>query len=151
MRVTAPLKMNEDEIKKKMKEAEEFGEEDKKAYELATAKNEAESMIYITKKTETDLKDKLSKEQYDKLEKGRKALEDAMLSNDVQKIKSETENLQKALSEIGASAYQQAGPDMPGQGNSEEKGYEHVKKKKKKSGEEDVVEGEYEKVDEDKK
>lgn len=149
MRVTAPLKMNDDEIKEKMSEAEKFAEDDEKRYEVATAKNEAESMLYLAKKTIDELKDKLSKEQYDKISAAKKKLEDVMVGEDVKKIKEETADLKKALQEAGAAAYQQAGPGVaPPPPGGEEKGYEQIKKRKK---EEDVVEGEYEKVDEEKK
>ena len=148
MRVTAPLKMNDDEIKKKMEEAEQFSEKDRQELEFAQAKNDAEAMIYLAEKTVKDLKDKLSKDQFDRIDAAKKKLQDALTSKDVPKIKEETENLKKALSEVGASAYQQAGPRVgsppPG---SEEKGYEQIKKKPK---DDNVVEGEYEKVDDEK-
>jgi molecular chaperone DnaK len=145
MRVTAPLKMPEDEIKEKMAEADKFAEEDRKALELVTAMNEAESIVYVANKTVEELKDKLSKDQFDKINGAKKALEDAMTSKDVGRIRTETENLKKAMQEVGTAAYQQAGagPQPP----PGEKGYEQVKKKKKG---EDVVEGEYEKVEDDK-
>ncbi len=150
MRVTAPLKMPEDEIKDKMEEAERFAEKDEAELELAQAKNEAETMTYVADKTIKELKDKLSKEQYDKISAAKKKLEDAMTGKDVGKMRAETENLKKVLQEAGASAYQEAGPSVGGSQPPPggEKGYEHVKKKKK---DEDVVEGEYEKVDEEKK
>lgn len=150
MRVTAPLKMSDDEIKSKMSEAEEYAEKDKQELELVTAKNEAESMIYVADKTVKELKDKLSKDQFDKISAAKKKLEDAVSAKDVAKIRAETENLKKALQEAGASAYQSAGPGVGGgepPPGSNEKGYEQIKKKP----DEDVVEGEYEKVDEDKK
>lgn len=176
MRVTAPLKMRDEEIKEKMAEAEAHADSDKAAYELATARNEAESMLYVAKKTVTEFKDKMSKEQYDKVSAVQKALEDSMKGTDAGRIRADTEALKKALEEIGGSMYQQqgaggggpgaGGPDMggtagpgPGTGNPEQgaggggMGYEHIKKGKKKggSGEDDVVEGQYEKVDEGKK
>jgi molecular chaperone DnaK len=170
MKVIAPLKMADSEIKAKMADAERFSDEDKKAYELATAKNDAESMVYVTKKTITELKDKMSKEQYDKATAAQTKVEDAMKGEDIAKIRAETEALKKVLEEIGGSMYQQQGGQ--GTGNSEsnfggagtgpetgngkqgtEHGYEHIKKGKKKGkgghkgNEEDVVDGKYEKVD----
>jgi len=169
MRVTAPLKMRDEEIKQKMAEADKHAEQDKAALELATAKNEGESMVYLAKKTIDEFKDKMSKEQFDKISSSQKKLEDALSSSDVGRIRAEVENLKKALEEIGGSMYQQqggpsegpgAGPEAggpeagtPGQGSGGNgpgagKGYEHIKKGKKKGGSgEDVVEGEYEKVD----
>jgi molecular chaperone DnaK len=172
MRVTAPLKMAEEEIKAKMADAEKFADADKKAYELATARNEAESMIYVSKKTIDEFKDRISKDIYDKITTAQKKLEDAMMGEDVGRIRSETENLKKALQEVGGAMYgQQGGPGMgpgasgsppPETGNGDAgtggsgpdagggKGYEHIKKGKKKGHGENVVEGEYEKVEEEK-
>ncbi len=150
MRVTAPLKMSDDEIKSKMSEADEYAEKDKQELELIQAKNEAESMIYVADKTIKELKDKLSKDQFDKISAAKKKVEDAVTDKDVARIRAETENLKKALQEAGASAYQSAGPETGGgepPPGSNEKGYEQIKKKP----DEDVVEGEYEKVDDEKK
>ncbi len=155
MRVTAPLKMKDDEIKAKMADAERYSAQDKEALELANAKNEAESMIYLTKKTVDDFKDKLSKEQFDKVSAAQKKLEDVMSSNDAGKIRAESDSLKKVIEEIGGSMYQQPGPNMGGgpgdtgeqnqSGEDSGHGSEHPKKKKKKD--DNVVEGDYEKVD----
>ena len=157
MRVTAPLKMQDEEIKSKMAEADKFSDEDKKSYELATARNEAESMVYLSKKTVDEFKDKISKEIYDKVSSAQSKLEESMKGTDPARIRADTEALKKALEEVGGSMYQQGGPGMGGPGGngdssgraegerSEKKGYDHVKKGKKKG--DDVVEGEYEKVD----
>jgi molecular chaperone DnaK len=156
MRVTAPLKMRDEEIKQKMGEAEQYSAADKEALELATAKNEAETLIYVTKKTVEDFKGKLSKEQFDKISSAQKKLEDAMSSNNAVSIRTESDALKKVLQEIGGSMYgEQAGPNMGGGSGPEskggadgEQGYEHIKKGKKKGDKgDDVVEGEYEKVD----
>ena len=162
MRVTAPLKMRDEEIKEKMGEADKFAEQDRKAFELATARNEAESMVYVAKKTVDEFKDRLSKEQYDRISEAQRKLEDAMKGEDPGQIRSRTEELKKALEEAGGSMYahQGAGGGGPDAGSADqggsgpgsgEKGYEQVKKGKKKGGgKENVVEGEYEKVDDDK-
>lgn len=164
MKVIAPLKMSDSEIKTKMADADRFSEDDKKAFELATARNEAESMLYVTKKTVGELKDKISKEQYDKLTAAQTKLEDAMKTEDAARIRADTEALKKVLEEIGGSMYQQqGGPEMgngPGSSgpgdfggdsggsnpNEGSEGYEHIKKGKKKK-DDDVVDGKYQKVD----
>jgi len=152
MRVTAPLKMKDDEIKAKMADAERYSAQDKEALELANAKNEAESLLYLTKKTVDEFKDKLSKEQFDKVSAAQKKLEDAMSSNDAGKIRTESESLKKVIEEIGGSMYQQPGANAGGPGDTgeqtqnEQPGPEHPKKKKK-GKEDNVVEGDYEKVD----
>ncbi len=162
MKVIAPLKMQDSEIKSKMAEAEKFSEEDKSAYELATARNEAESMVYVAKKTIDEYKEKISKEIYDKVAAAQAKLENSMKGEDVAKMRADTESLKKALEEIGGAMYgAQQGPEMgggpggngsgsesAGPGERSEGTGQKVKKGKKKGGSgEDVVEGEYEKVD----
>lgn len=143
MRITAPLKMGDDEIKTKMKEAEEYSEEDKKALELATAKNESESLVYTAEKTTKDLKDKLSEDQIKKINEAAAKLKETMKGDDAAKMKTEMEELKKVMQEAGSTIYQQAGAEA---GAGPEAGAKEEKKK-----DETVVEGEYEKVDEEKK
>ncbi len=143
MRVTAPLKMKDDEIKNKMAEAEKFADADKKAFELATARNEAESLVYVAKKTVDEFKDKLSKEQYDKIAEAQKKLEEVLKGDDVAAINSEIDRLKKALQEVGGSMYGQqgGGPDMGNGRDSTQNGGNDDNAKG-----DDVVDGKYEKV-----
>ncbi|HID73169.1 TPA: molecular chaperone DnaK, partial [Candidatus Micrarchaeota archaeon] len=147
IRVTAPLKMSDEEIKQKIAESEQFAEDDRKALELAQAKNEAETLVYTTEKTVEQLKDKLSKEQFDKLDAAKKKVKDSMTGSDTSAMKSACEELKKVLQEIGGSMYKQAGPEMGGQ--HPPPGGEAQQGEAKKD--DDVVDGNYEKVDDDKK
>lgn len=141
MRITAPQKMDKGEIDEKMKEAEKFSEEDKKALELVQAKNEAEALIYTAEKTTTELKDKLGKEQLDKVDAAMKKLKEVLNSNDTAKIHAENENLKKILQEVGSYVYEQAGAKMGGS--------ENAGPKTQDPGQGDnVVNADYEKVDE---
>lgn len=144
MQITAPLKMNKDEIEKKMKEADEYSEQDKKSKELAETRNEAETLVYTAEKTLADLKDKLPKESVTKIEDAMKKLKEAQKGDDLAKIRTENENLKKVLQEAGATLYQKAGGEIPpGAGGPKQD-------KKQGKGKEGVVEGEYEKVDDKK-
>ncbi len=150
MQVTAPLKMSDEEIKAKMAEADKHAEEDRKALELTEARNNAESVVYTAEKTVEEFKDKLSKDQFDKIDAAKKKVKDFLPSSDAGQLKSATDELQKALSEIGASMYQQSGAQQPPPGEGPSQHQEGQPKEESKSGD-DVVEGSYEKVDEDKK
>ncbi|MBI5046300.1 molecular chaperone DnaK [Candidatus Micrarchaeota archaeon] len=148
MRVTAPLKMPETEIKQKMSDAEKFADQDKQALEIATAKHAAESLVYLTNKMINDFKDKFSKDQFDKLNTAKTAVEDAMKGSDLAKLRSEIENLKKVMQDVGGSMYQGApgGAGGPGgmgggpgaDGDPGASGGEKAKDEK-------VVEGDYEK------
>ncbi len=143
MRITAPHKMSKDEIDKKMREAEEHAEEDKRVRELAEAKNELEAMVYTGEKTLADLGDKVSAEQKKKVQDASKTARDALATDDLAKIRQEMESLKKILQEVGSSIYQSSGgagmgPDPgaqnpePGTGNG-------------KPDDDNVVDGKYEK------
>jgi molecular chaperone DnaK len=149
MQVTAPLKMSDDEIKAKMEEADKHAEEDRKALELTEARNHAESAVYTAEKTVEQFKDKLSKEQFDKIDASKKKVKDLMPSDDASGLKGATEELQKALQEVGASMYQQSGGEQAAPGG--ESGQPGSGGSDQSSADDDVVEGSYEKVDDNKK
>jgi len=109
MKIIAPLKMNDAEIKKKMKDAEEYSDQDKKALELAMTKNEAESLVYTSEKTVKELKDKLSSELVEKINKAVEKLKESMKGDDVGKMRGDIEELKTVLQEAGSTIYQQAG------------------------------------------
>ncbi|MEK6936694.1 MAG: molecular chaperone DnaK [Nanoarchaeota archaeon] len=120
MTITASTKLNDKEVEKMVKEAKEHEEEDRKRKEEIEIKNNADSLIYTTEKTLADLGDKLSREQKEKIEDALKTSKSSLESNDLEKIKKETDKLQKVLQEAGSSIYADA---MKTQGtgvNSEE-------------------------------
>ena len=144
MRITAPLKMSKEEIAQKMKEAEQYAEEDKKKREEAELKNEAEALVYTSEKTLSELKDKLSKEQTEKVEKAVNEVKEVLSSGDASKIKSRSEELKRVLQEAGSYVYQQA---AAAKGAAEGEAGE-----RKEAGQsKDSVDVPFEKVDDEKK
>jgi molecular chaperone DnaK len=114
MQVIAPNKMSKDDLDRKVKEAEQYAEEDKKTLDRIQTKNEAESVLYTTEKTLKDFKDKIPKEVYDKVDAAKKELEEAAKGDDTAKIRSALDRLSEVLQEIGSSMYgkgAQAGQD----------------------------------------
>ena len=91
-----------------IKEANEHEEEDKKRKEEIEIKNDADSLIYTAEKTLADLQDKLNKEQKEKIEAALKSSKSSLESDDFEKIKKETDNLQKVLQEAGSLIYADA-------------------------------------------
>lgn len=128
MQVVAPNKMSREDIEKKIKEAEQFAEEDKKAYETVEVRNEAEALVYSTDHTLKEFKDKIPADLAQKIEDSKTKLAEAIDKNDAAAMKSGIDNLKQMLQEIGASVYGQgaggtggpeagAGPGPePGQG-----------------------------------
>ena len=66
--ITAPNKLSKDEIDKKVKEAEQHAEEDKKRQEEIEVRNNADSMIYTSEKTLEELGDKVDADKKSKIE-----------------------------------------------------------------------------------
>jgi molecular chaperone DnaK len=145
MAITAPHKLSQDEIEKKVKEAEKYAEEDKKRQEKVELLNQADSLIYTAEKSVKELGDKISKEQKEKVEKGVAELKEALKTEDIDKIKTKVEELTTALHEVSTVMYQQAAQ----QAQQKQGAKAEEKTEKGKKGEK-VVDAEYEDVDEEK-
>jgi len=144
--ISASTKLSEEEKEKQVKEAEKYSEEDKKKRQEVEVRNNAESIVYAAEKTKTDLKDKLSKEQSDTLDKSISDLKEILKDKDIEKIKSFSENLSKTLQEIGAQVYQQsAEAQKQTEGKETTEGQESTEEKK----DEKVVDADYKVVDEE--
>ncbi|MCD6496621.1 MAG: molecular chaperone DnaK [Candidatus Aenigmarchaeota archaeon] len=148
--ITSSSKMSDEDIERMIKEAKEHEEEDRKRKESIEIRNNADTVVYTTEKTLSELGDKLPKEQKEKIENAMKSLKDAMAGDDTEKIKKETENLQKVVGEAGASIYQKAAQEAAAKKGNEAPEKETGKKAGKKGDNEKVVDAEY-KVDDEKK
>ena len=107
--ISASTKLSKEEIEKLKKDSEEFAEIDKKKLEEAQLKNESDNLLYSAEKLiNQDLKDKVTSEQKDKVNKLIQELKDAISANNVENIKTKMTDLRNALSEISVAAYQSA-------------------------------------------
>ena len=146
MTITASTKLSDKEVDKMVKEAKEHEDEDKKIKEEIEIKNNADSLIYTAEKTLSELGDKISKEQKDKIESALKEAKSALESDDINKIKQETEKLQKVLQEAGTVLYQEAAKKHAEEQEKPENKDEA--KKKDKKDKDNVVDADF-KVEED--
>lgn len=119
--ITSGVKLSKEEIEKMMRDAEQFAEQDKKKLEEAEARNKADSIIYTAEKTKADLKDKLTSDQIEQINKGINELKEALAEKNIDKIKAKTEQLAKTLQEIGAFVYQKTGAQQAYQASSNSK------------------------------
>jgi molecular chaperone DnaK len=121
--ITASNKLSKDEIDKKVKEAEAHSEEDKKRQEEIEVRNNADSMIYTSEKTLEELGEKVDAEKKSKIESLVKELRELVATDDIDAIKSKTDELTKVVQEVGAAIYQeaqQAQAQQEAQGESQE-------------------------------
>jgi molecular chaperone DnaK len=106
--ITASTKLSKEEKERLVKEAEQFADQDKKKREEAELRNNADNLIYTAEKTKKDLAGKITQDQNSKIDIAVTALKDAIASNDMEKLKSKSEELTKVLQEVGTAVYQQA-------------------------------------------
>src|SRR5690606_14025986 len=81
-------------------------EEDRARKEAAEARNEADSLIYSAEKTVSDLGDKLSSDQKERINRAKDALKEVLEKGEIGPIKEKTEELTKVLHEVSAQVYQ---------------------------------------------
>ena len=104
--ITASTKMSESEIDSKIREAENYAEEDKKIKELISLKNQAESLIYQTEKIMKEHADKIG-DLKTTIEQKVLALKGAYEGEDPSRIKNSMEDLQTALHQVSERIYGQ--------------------------------------------
>ncbi|MEM2138006.1 MAG: molecular chaperone DnaK [Candidatus Anstonellaceae archaeon] len=122
MQIVAPHKMDKSEIEKKMREAEQFAEADKKLREEVELKNEAETLVYTSEKTMAELGDKIAADLKTKVQDAAKEVKDALAKSDISAIKSATDKLKKALQDAGSSLYGKGQGGAGGSGGPNEDG-----------------------------
>ena len=106
--ITSSTKLSDEEIEQKIKEAEMNAEADKKKQEEIEIRNNADSLIYTSEKAVEELGDKVSEDEKSNVEKLVGELRELIAGDDIEAIKSKTEELEKVVQEISAKVYQQA-------------------------------------------
>ena len=109
--ITASTNLTDADIDKAVKDAEAHAEEDKKKKEEIEVKNNAESLVYNSEKTLTDLGDKISGEEKAKVEAEIDNTKKALETNDTAKIKEATEKLTKVFYDMSEQLYKNANPN----------------------------------------
>jgi molecular chaperone DnaK len=151
--IKASSGLNEEEIKRMVRDAEAHAEEDRLFRELVDTRNKADALIHTVGKTLTDLGEKVDGGERAKVESALSDLRAALKTEDKAVIEKKTEALAQASAAIAQRAYQDTqgaagaagGPSAPGGASGEGGG-------KGPAGREDVVDAEFEEVkDKDRK
>ena len=149
IRITSSSGLNQDEIDKMKQDAKEHAADDKKKKEAIDTKNQADNLVFQTKKQITELGDKLNADDKTKLETEVKTLEDAIAADDNDKMKSASEKLTQVFSEISQKMYQQQGAPGADQPNAQQPA--DGDPAEGKTEDKDVEDASYEVMDEDEK
>ena len=148
--ITAPHKLSEDEIKSKVKDAEQYEEDDRKAKELIELKNQADTLVYTTEKALSDLGDKVTEDQRktitEKIEKTRESIG----TDDKDQIQSAIDELTKEMQAVSTMIYEQAAQEQQAAGGAGAEAEAEAEAGTDEATDENVVDAEYEVVDEEK-
>jgi molecular chaperone DnaK len=106
--ITSGGGLSDEEIEKMVREAEEHAEEDARRAEEVTLRNEADTLVFQTRKTVKDLGEAVTQDEKDKVEQLAGELEEALKGTDLEDIKAKKAKLEEVAQEIAVKAYQQA-------------------------------------------
>jgi molecular chaperone DnaK len=153
--ITGSSGLTKDEVERLRRDAESHAEEDRKTREAAEVRNNADNLAYQSEKQLRELGEKLSPDQKKGVEDAIKDVREKLNGNDIDAIKSATEELQTRFQAISAELYKQAssqpksGPQTGGEPSGEPSGAAEGHGAGK-SGDH-VVDADFEVVDDDKK
>jgi molecular chaperone DnaK len=140
--ITASSGLSKEEVEDMKREAEQYAAEDTKRKEEIEVRNTADSLVYTTEKTLRDHGDKIPADVKQEIDVKITAVKSALQGQDVDAIRSATQELTQVMQKVGASVYQQPGQPPPSGkkpgGEGEGDGGEE--------GEEGTVEGEFREV-----
>ncbi|WP_160034080.1 molecular chaperone DnaK [Paenibacillus sp. An7] len=142
--ITSSSGLTDAEVEQMMKDAELHAEEDKKRRELVEVKNTADQLIYSVDKTIKDLGEKADAGEVEKANAAKEKLQKTLESDNVEEIKAATEELTEIVQQLSVKLYEQAQQAAEAQGAGADA-------QQNAGGRDNVVDADYEVVDEDKK
>ncbi|MCY9511831.1 molecular chaperone DnaK [Paenibacillus larvae] len=143
--ITSSSGLTDEEIDKMMKDAESHAEEDRKRKELVEVRNQADQLVYTVDKTIKDLGDKVDQAEIDKANAAKEKVKQALESDNLDNIKKATEELTEVVQQLSVKLYEQAAQAQQGTQAGAEGDADAGKAKA-----DNVVDADYEVVDEDK-
>ena len=147
--ITASTNLSEDDIKKAVREAEQFAEEDKKRKEQVEVRNHADSMVAATEKSMKEMGDKISDSDKARINAEIENVKNIMGGEDTEAIKSAVEKLTEVSYDVFGKVYQAEQAAQQAQGGAQ--GYDAGQSYSQPQNDDGVVDADYEVVDEDKK
>ena len=138
--------LSEEEVEKMINDAEQFADEDKAKRESVEVKNQAETLIYSTEKSVSELGDKLPEEDKTKIEACTEQLKKSVESDDIEAIKSDIEALSQASHKMAEMLYSQQQEKQEGQDPGDGSDQQSDSEEKSGKEDEDIVDADFEEV-----
>ena len=149
IKIQASGGLSDDEIDKMVKDAEANAETDKKKREEVDVKNQADSLVLQVEKNLKEHGDKISSEDKSKIETDLNDLKEAVEKNDLDLIKTKTQELTQSSMKMGEAMYKdQQANGAPGAENGDQPQPDDNADAPK---DDDVIDADFEEVDDDKK
>ena len=120
IRITSSSGLSKEEVEKMKSDAAAHASDDKKRKEEIETKNQADNLVFQTRKQLKDLADKMDADTKSKVEAAANALEEAIKGNNPADIKAKTEALNNAWNEASTKMYESAKPQAPGAGGQQQ-------------------------------
>jgi molecular chaperone DnaK len=143
IQIKASSGLSDDEIDQMVKDAEAHADEDRKFEELVQTRNQADHLVHATRKTLEEAGDKASDEEKQAINQAISELEAAIKSNDKDQIEAKTKVLTEASGSLAQKMYAEA--------QQQTQGGDAAGEARQQSAGDDVVDAEFEEVDDDKK
>jgi molecular chaperone DnaK len=145
--IKASSGLSDDEVERMVKDAEAHAAEDKKFHEMVDTRNQADTLIHATRKSMEELGDKLEAGEKENIEAAIKDLEEVMNGDDKEAIEAKT----KALTDASAKMAERLYAEQGAAGAGAQAGAEAAGEAGGAKADEDVVDAEFEEVDDNKK
>ncbi|MNW29482.1 Chaperone protein DnaK [compost metagenome] len=142
--ITSSSGLSDDEVERMMKDAELHAEEDKKRKELVEAKNNGDQLIYSVDKTIKELGDKVDASETEKANAAKEELKKALEGENLEEINAASEKLTEIVQQLSVKLYEQAAQAQQAAEGATDGAAGTA-------GKDNVVDADYEVVDEDKK
>jgi molecular chaperone DnaK len=107
--ITASTHLDKGQVERMVREAEQHAEEDRQHREEIEARNRADSLVYATEKGLKDYGEKVSAEERGKIEEALNNLKEALKGQDVDRIRTLTQELEQASYRMAEAMYAGAG------------------------------------------
>ncbi|MCG5535352.1 molecular chaperone DnaK [Ectothiorhodospira mobilis] len=146
--IKASSGLSEEEIENMVKDAEAHAEEDKRFQELVAARNQADNLIHSVEKTLGEMGDQVEASEKSAIESAIGELREAMKGSDQEDIEAKTQKLTEASGKLAERMYAQQGAEGAAPGG--EAGAQ-ASGGQQQSAQDDVVDAEFEEVDDKKK
>jgi len=118
MTITGQSALGKDDIDQMVRDAEAHAEEDRRRREEAEVRNQADTLVYQTKKLLNEQGDKIAGDEKDRVESALKTLESALEGTDLEAIKSGTEALMNASQTFAQKLYEQSAAEQQAAGGA---------------------------------